>query len=84
MQKDRPWDARFVQWMQESARYKDPKETPGPITRREVVQLAALVSVLGIFGAAIGVGWRPAVAGGLVGLGTRLWQSRPDAGRTPL
>jgi hypothetical protein len=81
MQKDRPWDARLVEWMQESARHKDPKPTPGPITRREVIQVAALVAVLASLGEAIGIGFWPAVAGGIVGLGTRLWQSRPAARR---
>lgn len=81
MQRDPPWDARLVAWMQDNARHKGAKPRPRPLTRREVVQIAAFVAVLGTIGAIIGIGWWPAVGGGLVGLGVRLWESRRAARR---
>jgi hypothetical protein len=75
MQNERPWDARLVDWMHESARHKDPKSR-GPITRSELVPAVAVVAVLTPLGVLMGIGWWPAVSGLCVGFLVRAWQNR--------
>jgi hypothetical protein len=72
-----PWDARLINWMQESARHKD-RSPRGPIRRGEFIRLSLALLALGAFWAATGVDTWPVVAGLGGGLGVRLWRSRPD------
>jgi cobalamin biosynthesis protein CobD/CbiB len=76
MQEQRPaWDARLINWMQESARHD--RARPRPIRRGETVVLVLVLLVFAVSWVVTGIDTWPAVAGIGVGLAARLWESRP-------